>query len=374
MSDTRTMKLLCALTALARSAVTGETPDRGVLEDIDLQELYALAQRHTLLGAVSAGLELAGIRDNGFREAGAKALRKVLSLETDQTALLKQLDALGIWYMPLKGAVLKYDYPRLGLREMSDCDILYDETHASDVRRILLEMGYTVDEYNMHNVDSYEKPPVCRFEMHRKLFSPYLDDRLFEYYKDVKQRLIKDEGNHSGWHFSSEDFYVYLLAHEYKHYMTGGSGLRFLLDTWVYLRKHGSELNREKVEKELDALGLRDFEQKNRALATALFEGKDLNGQQESLLRYMLDAGTFGTVDNEVRHQVEQLGGGWKGRLLFVKRRILIPMKTMESAYPFFYRHRALIPALYGYRLWKGLFRSRKKIAAELRALLHREP
>lgn len=32
-----------------------------------------------------------------------------------------------------------------------------------------------------------------------------------------------------------------------------------------------------------------------------------------------------------------------------------------------------LLPALYVYRLWKGIFRSRKKLAAEIRTLLHRD-
>lgn len=39
-------------------------------------------------------------------------------------------------------------------------------------------------------------------------------------------------------HFSREDFYIYLVAHEYKHYFLGGTSLRSLADTYIYLKKY----------------------------------------------------------------------------------------------------------------------------------------
>ena len=362
-------KSAAALILLLRCAITGEKPDMDCLEGLDLSALYSLAERHSLAAATNIGLEYIGIQDTHFREAYAKALRKVLSLETDKHKLLFMMEEQGIWYMPLKGAVLKDVYPRIGMREMSDYDILYDAERDEDVRKILTGMGYIVEEYDVHSVDSYVKPPVCRFEMHRKLIPPHMDN-IYKYYHDIKSRLVKDEGNGFGWHFLQEDFYVYLLVHEYKHYMAGGSGLRSLLDTWVFLRKYGEELNWDYIENELDILGIREFEEENRCLTIALFQGVSLNAQQMKLLDYIMGSGTFGTVGNAVQQQVERLGGGLRGKLLFIKERVLMPKKALESAYPFFYRHKALIPFLYPYRTWKLFFRSRKKVTAELKALL----
>ena len=210
-----------ALILLLRCAITGEIPEGDCLRDLDLSALYTLAEKHSVTGATNIGLESAGIRDDRFREAYAKTVRKVMAMETDKRKLLSILEDHGIWYVLLKGAILKDDYPRLGMRDMTDYDILYDEEHSKDVRKILTGMGYIVEEYDMHNVDSYIKPPTRRFEMHRKLFPSFSDDH-YAYYKDIKQRLIKDTGNNYGWHFSRQDLYVYLLAHEYKHYMTAG--------------------------------------------------------------------------------------------------------------------------------------------------------
>lgn len=370
MADELLRKNTKDLIYLAKCAVSGEVPDSQRVAEMDLKQIFALAKKHSLAAVTACGLETASVHDQDFSEALGKNIRKIVSLDLDRVQITQRLESEGIWHMPLKGSILKDCYPRLGMREMSDCDILYDEACAGQVKKIMTELGYIIDEYDMHNVDSYEKPPVCRFEMHRKLFSPYQDDRLYDYYKDVKSRLIRDDGTQYGYHFCLNDFYLYLLAHEYKHYMSGGNGLRFLLDTFVFLRKHGEELDQAYLSAELEKLGLREFESKNRSLVEHLFGEKELNAEENRMLDYMLDAGTFGTVDNAVRNQIEKLGGGKKGKLRFVMRRILIPMKTMESAYPFFYRHKYLIPVLYPYRLWKGIFRSRKKIIAECRSLL----
>lgn len=366
-------QLALELIYLARCAVDGELPERARIDELDLKSLYTLAEEQSMISVAASALEAAGVHSEDFTEARGKALRKAVLLDQDFRLLTRQLDEAGIWYMPLKGAILKDYYPRLGMRQMSDYDILYDERSANQVKKLMLALGYSVDEFNMHNVDSYEKPPVYRFELHRKLFSPYLDDRLYAYYRNVKDRLIPDEGSTCGYHFRPEDFYLYLIAHEFKHYMTGGNGLRFLMDTYVYLRKFDSLLDRSYIEEELGKLGLQDFECKNRLLTAHLFDGAELTPEETSMLDYMLSSGTFGTVDQAVQNQIERLGGGSRGKWRFIRQRLLIPMKTVESAYPFFYRHKLLIPFLYPYRLWKGIFRSREKILAEFRALRRKE-
>ena len=358
-----------ALILLLRCAITGEKPETDCLQNSDLSALYALAERHSLAGATNIGLESIGIRDDRFREAYGKTVRKVLSMETDMRKLLSRLEEHGIWYMPLKGAILKDYYPRIGMREMTDYDILYDEKHSDDVRTILTDMGYKVEEFDMHNVDSYIKPPTRRFEMHRQLF-PTFSDEHYTYYKDVKQRLVKDTGNRFGWHFSREDLYVYLMAHEYKHYLAGGIGLRFLLDTWVYLRKHGNEMNWGSIDRELETLGIKEFEEENRHLALSVFQGEPMNPKQKKMLDFILGSGTFGTMENAVQQQVERFDGGVRGKLRYAKDRILLSKEGIQSAYPFFYRHKVLIPFLYPYRIWRMFFRSREKTVAELRALL----
>ncbi len=87
--------------------------------------------------------------------------------------------------MPLKGTLLKDLYPKTGMREMADSDILFDASRCGDVKRIMKSLGFEIKAYGTDPHDSYLKPPVSNFEMHRKLFDDSFDKRIAEYYKDV---------------------------------------------------------------------------------------------------------------------------------------------------------------------------------------------
>ena len=148
----------------------------------------------------------------------------------ERAAILEKLEEAGIWYMPLKGSVLKDLYPRYGMRQMADNDILIDASRAEDVKSIMQSLGFTTECFGMSNHDIYHKPPVSNFEIHTALFGLSHEEKIYVYYRDVNSRLIKDEGKRCGWHFTPEDFYVYITAHEYKHFSGGGTGLRSFLD------------------------------------------------------------------------------------------------------------------------------------------------
>ncbi len=195
-------------------------------------------------------------------------------VDNEMARVLECLEAAGIWYMPLKGAVLKDLYPAYGIRQMGDRDILIDPDRAEDVRKIMESLDFTTEEYGKVHHDCYIKLPVSHFEMHRQLCDAMPGKQITEYYADVKSRLLKDEGNAYGWHFSPEDFYLYMVVHENKHYSSNGTGLRSLLDTYVYLKN--VELDFEYVDAEAKKLGVAEFEKANRELAMHLFGGEML--------------------------------------------------------------------------------------------------
>ena len=150
--------------------------------------------------------------------------------------------------MPLKGAVLKNRYPTYGMRELSDYDILIDAGRAEAVKKIMEDDGFAKEQSRCLAHDIYHKQPVLNFEMHTALFDPDKETsqgaKLSRYYRHVEKRLIGDRhGCGCEKHFSPEDFYLYLVAHEFKHYSAGGTGLRSLLDTYIYLKSEKLEQN-----------------------------------------------------------------------------------------------------------------------------------
>ena len=364
-------KAMDSLIELCTCVVNDRIPDPEETQKINRDHLYAAAQKHMLTAMAAYALKLAGINDRRFEQDYYKAIRKVAAMEIDKERLFDRMEEEKIWYMPLKGSVLKDLYPSIGLRQMSDFDILFDERYKKEVRNIFRELGYTCKHFGEGNHDVYEKEPVCHFEMHRTLFdaSNPVMKKIYEEYMDVKSRLIKDEGREYGCHFDNNDFYIYIIAHEYKHYNGGGTGLRSLLDTYVIWQKWGTELDPDYIAGETKRLGIFEFEQKNRQLALDLFSGKPLTESERKMLDYILMSGTYGNLKNNVEHKINRNGGGRKGKQKYIFRKLFLPMDIIKSYYPFYYKYKIFLPVLFVYRLIKAATFKRKKVMNELRIL-----
>ena len=347
---------------LASCVVNGRKPDPQRVSGMDLEDLFTAAQKHMLTAVTAAGLESAGVKNDAFVQAKAKAIRRSVLTEADRAQVEARLEENGIWYMPLKGAVLKNDYPALGLRQMSDIDILIDADRADDVRQIMESLGFRTTHVDAGAQDVYVKPPVSHFEMHRALFGPAHRKKLRDYYAGVKDRLVREEGKDFSYRFTPEDFYIYLIVHEYKHYAAGGTGLRSLLDTYVYLKKHGDGLDRDCLGKELGKLGLTDFEAESRQLAFHLFDGEELTAAERDMLAYIVDSGTYGTMENIVKHQVAR-----RGRLGYLFRRVFLPYREMCPLYPVLKKAPILLPFCWIVRWVRAVATKRSLVAFQLK-------
>ncbi len=355
---------------LAASQVNGSIPDGARIGKMNLEHLYETAERHMLSGITAMALESAGVKRDGFTQAKGKAIRKVAAFDMERAAVLQALEEAGIWYMPLKGAVLKSLYPRIGMRQMADNDILCDASKTSQVRAVMERLGFSANSTHGEGIhDEYCKPPVCIFEMHRMLFGPIKGAGIAEYYQNVKDRLILNEGSRYGYHFSDADFYLYMIAHEYKHYYESGTGLRSVLDTYVYLKKKGETLDWAYIAEELEKLGIADFEARNRSLALHLFGGEGLTARDEEMLAYIQSSGTYGNMQNYVTNKMRDYGSGPFGKLRYVMSRLFLPMNTVRASFPLFAKYPVLLPFLPLYRVIREVTVRRAKLRAELKAL-----
>ena len=348
---------------LAACMVNGDKPDTERGAQLDLERLYEAANRLLLTGITGYELEAVGIHDPVFTQAKSKAIRKVVLFDTERAVVLAELEKAGIWYMPLKGCVLKAVYPKIGMRQMADNDILFDAARSDDVKGIMERLGYSTEHFGKGVHDSYFKQPVCNFEMHRALFGIGHDDSLQAYYENVKGRMVKDDGNSYGYHLAPEDFYIYIIAHEYKHYSGGGTGLRSLLDTYVYLRR--VPLDMAHVAREIEKLGIGDFEAANRSLALHLFGGEPLTAEEREMLDYVLSSGTYGTMANSIRRQIRE-----KGRRGYFLSRMTLPYDMMKQLYPALVKAPALYPLCWAHRLIHAFFFRHKVFMYQLKAVL----
>ena len=368
-----------AASYLAACALHDRTP---VLpEAVDLDELFKFCKFHSITAIVAMGLEMLWKEHPAeddlmkpWRQARDMAIRKNILLNAERERILAHLESIGCWYMPLKGSLLQFDYPQFGMRQMSDNDILFDETKEREVYEFMTGSGYEAVTYRQGKDDVYTRKPLYTLEMHRSLFSDALNPELAEYYWDVKKRLVKDEGNGFGYHFTCEDFYIFMVIHAYKHFLHGGVGIRNLLDVHVYDSKYGAKMDWEYLRKELSKLGAWDFDQNCRSLGKKLFEDPmaETEYSQEELL--ILDnffsSGTFGTKQQALDNRLRELTRDGKGcgKIRYILNRMFPSMALMKDRYPGLRKFPWLAPAFYLHRFFTAIFR-REAIGQELHHL-----
>lgn len=366
------------LVYLAACGVNGVSPKKEYLSEVDISALYKLSQAHQIEALVGTALQKAGILlPEGWVEKISKAVRKTVLFEVEREKLFAFMEEKGIWYLPLKGIILQEYYPTIGMRQMSDNDILFDERFAGEVKKYMKSQGYDTASVGEGNHDIYKKMPVYNFELHRALYGKLNQMGWAEYYKNVKERLILNQGSSYGYHFRDEDFYVYIVSHAYKHYTGSGTGLRTLLDFYVYLKAKEQELDFAYIERECEVLGIAGFERLNRSLCRKMLGEPEalkksiagLPKEELELLEIYLNSGVYGTVErgfeNRVRKYREKSGNDSKLRYILNRA---FSVEYIYNNWSIVRKHKWLLPFIWVYRLIRALFdkNRRKKMQQEL--------
>ncbi len=373
-------------------SIQNQTTDENCINQ-NPEYLYQMSHAHYVDALTGTVLKQAGVKlPSSWEQSIGKAVRKVILFDSERKKITSFMEQQGIWYLPLKGIILKDDYPLTGMRQMSDNDILFDASYAEVLRDYMISIGYTVEAYGIGNHDIYKKEPIYNFELHRSLYGAAHDNNWQEYYGQVKQRLIRDTDNSYGYHMKEEDFYIYIMCHGYKHYKGSGTGIRTLLDYYVYLCKHRQSMDFAYIERECDILGIADFEKKNRELCGKVFgrasvwtswetvswkkKGaldalkSEFSALEWEMLQYYLTSGVYGTSEHMISNQLKKctLKNGRISKLRYIRRR-LFPGKEVYGCYPFLEKHRWLVPGFWIYRMIRMVLgkESRHRILKEVK-------
>lgn len=266
-------------------------------------------------------------------------------------------------YILLKGSRMRRYYPDPMTRTSCDIDILFQGDEKL-IHERMLSFGYefVVDAGTTIN---YLCKPV-EFEMHRYLFDDRLDyhgffDKVWDYSLPAREgsceRLLTEEF-----------FYVYMVAHMAKHFTRYGSGVRPVIDLYLYNQRPPENFDRKKAEELLKDIGLYDFEQRLKALTKAWFETGKLTEMDQKLTDYIMEAGIYGDSRIMSANSVKE-----PEKAVHIKRQRILsyifpPMKTMRRLYPNMLKVPVLLPVAWGCRLCKGAFTdSRAKATRNLK-------
>ena len=284
-------------------------------------------------------------------------LRKAVLFDRERNELYSYLNENRIDFLPLKGIILKDYYLDPFTREFADNDILFPDQYSACVKSFFIKRGYAVEGYKKWNHDTYIKKPFYNFEMHRSLFVYRADNkkmvRYFEGY--LEKAPIKEKYEH---YLTNEDFYIYFLAHSYKHFHSSGCGIRTLIDIYLYIKKE--QLDFDYINQELDKIGLLNFSNQIVSLSNKIFNNESLNESEEEMLLFIASSGTYGLLENNVEKGIRE-----KGRFGYFLSRAFPPYISYKTTYPWAYKCPILIPIAWADRL----IRNSRRASSELKMI-----
>ena len=370
-----------ALIYLTACALNNKTAVYNKFKNDSFDDLAALAHRHTIGAIFSIASEKANkenkyLTESQLRKANsirAAALKRRVLFDMEREKLMKLLENNDIWYCPLKGIILQDLYPLYEMREMSDNDILFDQSKRSLLKKIMLKEGYTIEDHGVTNHDMYTKEPVYNFEFHTRLFMHTFSTRFTDYYDSIFKKLIKNDKKKSERRLSDDDFYIYMIAHAYKHYNEGGTGIRSLTDTYIYNLVKGKCLDRKYIRKECTKLGINEFEQISRRVS-GIFRDPDkvfprlakLGDKEREFLSYISFTGSYCTKEDFIKSRLKRSGSKKK----YILSRLIPDKNYYKEAHPYLYKNKYLIPFFLIYRVGNMLLTNKGEIMREIKIIL----
>ena len=358
--------------SLLKSAVLGVALPENEKADFSyemLPKFYALSKKHTISHLIAVGLEANGFssKENEFCEKFQKQkFSAFFRQEKINYHFEKQCEVLEkeqIPFVPLKGAVIKEFYPESWMRTSSDVDILVKEKDLKKAENALKEqLSYTGENRaHYHNVSLFSEDGV-HLELHFSIKEAHKNiDVLLEKAWDYAKP--KDDGRYL-FTFDNEFFMFYIVSHIYYHFMTGGCGIKSIID--LMLLKEKMPFDEEKLLEMCEQCGIKQFYISLIELANVWFENGEHSELTLFLEKFIFDGGVFGNTTNNTKIKSARQNGRIKNFL----EKVFLPTHLMLASYPILKRHIWLLPFCHIARIFRLVFSGKavKKVRGEVRA------
>ncbi len=316
-----------------------------------LPKAAALACRHDLGHLLAKGVKYNGLPClPDWEKEQIKAIYRYeqLNYELEQTCMA--LEREGIPFLPLKGSVLRKDYPQPWMRTSCDIDILISESDLERATaRLSEDCNYTSHGRGSHDV-SFHTPSGMHLELHYDLVEEGRANTAPELLREVWDHTVAAPGAAYRREMTDAMFYFYHIAHMAKHFENGGCGIRPFLDLWILDEKKEVDLAARNAL--LGQGGLSLFAQRASQLSRVWFGEATHDPVTARMEEYILTGGVYGTMKNRVTVQQQKKGG----RVNYVISRMFLPYAQLKLHYPVLKKHPWLMPLMQVRRWFKLLF------------------
>ena len=353
------------LLSLLYDAMTGTQPSETttalVQECREKEKLLGLAEEHNILPLVGP-LFLEICRDFPEREALRRHIKKMVLRQimaaSALTQVVEQLEEAEIPYLLVKGAACRSLYPRPEYRPSTDEDILVARADVPRAEQILIDLGYSrgteAEEHDVHTFFG----PMLHVELHQALTDEKELEQLLEE-KLSAPAYFSLEGKQVRT-LPPQEHFIYLTAHFYKHFLSGGLGIRQVADIALMARLPG--LNWDEIWAELRRMGTQTMVCGVLEIGETYFGLRDIpippyirarSPGAEPLLADILDAGVFGASTMERKHSSLVTIGAVQGKTEknSLLRTVFPKVEQLTHRFPYLKTRPWLLPVAWGSRL-----------------------
>ena len=256
--------------ALIKSGLSGQAPALELFEGVvDWAEIYKLASAQTVVCIVTDGIS--HLPDS--LKPGIESLEPFLAdtlateIRNDQmdrflVSIMENMEKNGFTPVIIKGQGLAVNYPVPSHRQSGDIDILVSEPEYFGLRDFLAAKASHLDEEYPEILHHGMMFGNIEVEVHGSLatmLSSSLDRKI-----DAAVRALFAESDFQDVSIRGRNIRVpgdvfnavYVLIHLFRHYFSGGVGLRQILDWAVFLDSHRDSIDRDRLGAMLRNLGL----------------------------------------------------------------------------------------------------------------------
>ena len=349
-------KIKTALFYSIKTVMFSQTYPLPELSPEELEKLYQFAKMHDLAHLVAIALESSSypFPDEKTKLKWIQEKNTAIARYTYQEYALAEIEAefanSQITYLPLKGAVLRENYPEPWYRTSSDIDLFIHEEDFEKARERLTACGFEMKSHGKKDSVFSRDDFVC-LELHTSLLSTNEKVELLNS-ENIWSRI---ETNDYKSKMQDADFYVYHVEHMKKHFVYGGCGIRSFLDLWLLNHKNVNDDIFQKRQERLEECGLKKFEEGIRQLSEVWFGDRSHNQLTKQMEKYIFVGGIYGTVENWAKIQIIQNDSKIKS----LWKRTWLSYEELSERYPTLKKYPYLQPYYEGKRLVTMLFERR---------------
>lgn len=344
------------LSRLVASILNSTVPD-SPFEDMDWTRLYKLADFHNLTALVYPALKdlsvPADILQN-WRYANNRLIARETRQAIEADMIFGILRKENIPFIRMKGIVTKNFYPAPYMRTQADVDICMSEEHRRYCSSIMKELGYEIFSV-AENTDEYVKDNFYYYELHSSVYPTTSD--FYNIFEDPFSKASESDDG-TGYVFTDEYFYLHLITHLYKHFVTEGCGIRLLCDLYVYNKAHQS-LDYNFINSVLKEHKLDKFHESILNLNEALFGNKEYTQDQIDIATFIFSCGDHGSdtirrLTNSNPDKIESYSK--KNRIKFALEIYFPKADTLKNRYHVLEKAPVLLPFFWVVRGFSTLF------------------